>query len=44
VLTSHDPQAALAESDLVLALAGGRSAYLGPPDGLDADTLRSLYA
>jgi heme exporter protein A len=44
VLTSHDPQAALAEADLVLALAGGRAAYLGPPSGLDPDTLRGLYA
>jgi heme exporter protein A len=44
VLTSHDPQAALAEADLVLALSGGRGAYVGPPEGLDPDTLRSLYA
>jgi len=44
VLTSHDPQAALAEADVVLALAGGRAAYLGPPDGLDLDMLRGLYA
>jgi heme exporter protein A len=44
VLTSHDPQAALAEADLVLALAGGRAAYLGPPAGLDPDTLKGLYA
>ena len=44
VLTSHDPQAAMAEADLVLALAGGRAAYLGPPSGLDPQTLRSLYA
>jgi heme exporter protein A len=44
VLTSHDPQAALAEADLVLALAGGRAAYAGPPAGLDAEALRSLYA
>ncbi|MCL2418960.1 MAG: ABC transporter ATP-binding protein [Conexibacteraceae bacterium] len=44
VLTSHDPQAALAEADLVLALAGGRAAYCGPPSGLDPDTLRGLYA
>ena len=44
VLTSHDPQAALAEADLVLALAGGRAAYLGPPDGLAPEKLRSLYA
>jgi heme exporter protein A len=44
VLTSHDPQAALAEADVVLALSGGRAAYLGPPAGLDQATLRSLYA
>jgi heme exporter protein A len=44
VLTSHDPQSALAESDLILALAGGRAAYIGPPDGLDAEALRALYA
>jgi heme exporter protein A len=44
VLTSHDPQTALAEADLVLALSAGRAAYLGPPEGLDPDTLRSLYA
>jgi heme exporter protein A len=43
VLTSHDPQAALAEADVVLALQGGRAAYLGPPSGLDDETLRSLY-
>ncbi len=44
VLTSHDPQAALAEADLVLALASGRAAYVGPPAGLDQGTVRSLYA
>jgi heme exporter protein A len=44
VLTSHDPQAALAEADIVLALAGGKAAYLGPPSGLDPETLRGLYA
>jgi len=44
VLTSHDPQAALAEADLVLALAGGRAAYLGPPGGVDAALLKELYA
>lgn len=44
VLTSHDPQAALAEADLVLALAAGRAAYLGPPAGLEPAALRSLYA
>jgi heme exporter protein A len=44
VLTSHDPQAALAEADLVLALAGGRAAYVGAPSGLDPATIRGLYA
>jgi heme exporter protein A len=44
VLTSHDPQAALAEADLVLALAAGGVAYVGPPARLDPETLRSLYA
>jgi heme exporter protein A len=44
VLTSHDPQAALAEADLVLALAGGRAAYVGPPSGVDAALLKELYA
>jgi heme exporter protein A len=44
VLTSHDPQAALAEADLVLALAGGRAAYVGPPSGLDPAVLKGLYA
>jgi ABC-type cobalamin/Fe3+-siderophores transport system ATPase subunit len=44
VLTSHDPQAALAEADLVLALSGGRAAYLGPPAGIAEEMLRSLYA
>jgi heme exporter protein A len=43
VLTSHDPQAALAEADIVLALSGGKAAYVGPPDGLDPDTIRGLY-
>jgi heme exporter protein A len=44
VLTSHDPQAALAEADLVLALSGGQAVYVGPPAGLGETTLRSLYA
>jgi heme exporter protein A len=44
VLTSHDPEAALAQADLVLALSGGWAAYCGPPSGLDPQTLRSLYA
>jgi heme exporter protein A len=44
VLTSHDPQAALAEADLVLALKDGRTSYLGDPAGLDGDAVRKLYA
>lgn len=44
VLTSHDPQAALQEADLVLALQDGRPAYLGPPEQLSAQALKELYA
>jgi heme exporter protein A len=44
VLTSHDPQAALAEADLVLGLRDGRVAYVGPPAGLTAGQLTELYA
>jgi heme exporter protein A len=44
VLTSHDPQAAVAEADLVLGLIEGRPAYLGPPGGLGHRQLRELYA
>jgi heme exporter protein A len=43
VLTTHDPQSALAEADVVLGLKDGRVAYLGPPGGLDDDGLRELY-
>ncbi len=44
VLTSHDPQAALAECDLVLALKDGRSTFVGEPAALDAQALKELYA
>jgi heme exporter protein A len=44
VLTSHDPAAALAEADLVLALKDGRPAFVGPPDEFGAPRLRDLYA
>jgi heme exporter protein A len=44
VLTSHDPQAALAEADLVLGLKDGRPAFVGAPAQLDGDQLRELYA
>lgn len=44
VLTSHDPQAALAEADAVLALADGRPAFVGPPAELSPQRLEELYA
>ena len=44
VLTSHDPRAALAEADQVLALKDGRVAYSGDPAGLGDAALRELYA
>jgi heme exporter protein A len=44
VLTSHDPQAALLEADLVLGLRRGRAAFVGPPDQLDAARLAGFYA
>jgi ABC-type multidrug transport system ATPase subunit len=44
VLTSHDPRAALAEADLVLALKDGRPAFVGAPGELGEAQLRELYA
>jgi heme exporter protein A len=44
VLTSHDPQAALAEADVVLGLKQGRPAFVGEPGQLDAARLRELYS
>jgi heme exporter protein A len=44
VLTSHDPRAALAEADLVLALRDGRAAFVGPPAEIDQAKLDALYA
>ena len=43
VLTSHDPQTALAEADLVLGLRDGRPGFLGPPAELDPAALTALY-
>ena len=43
VLTSHDPQAALAEADMVHALHGGRPVFVGTPERLGADTLEAIY-
>jgi heme exporter protein A len=44
VLTSHDPQAALAEADVVLALKDGRPVFVGEPDHFGAERVRELYA
>jgi heme exporter protein A len=44
VLTSHDPRAALAEADLVLALKGGRPVFAGEPTAFDDRRLAELYA
>ncbi len=44
ILTSHDPQAALAEADLVLGLKGGRAAFLTEPSRVDAESVGRLYA
>jgi heme exporter protein A len=44
VLTSHDPQAVLAEADIVLGLEGGRAAFVTTPDKVDAATVKRLYA
>jgi heme exporter protein A len=43
VLTSHDPQAALTEADLVLGLRDGRPAFLGEPGQLSESQLKALY-
>jgi ABC-type multidrug transport system ATPase subunit len=44
VLTSHDPRAALAEADMVLALRDGRPVFLGEPGGFGEQRLGELYA
>jgi heme exporter protein A len=44
VLTSHDPQAALAEADLVLGLRQGRPAFVGAVEQLTPGQLKELYA
>jgi heme ABC exporter ATP-binding subunit CcmA len=44
ILTSHDPQAALAEADLVLGLEGGRAAFLTEPSRVDRESVARLYA
>jgi heme exporter protein A len=44
VITSHDPKAALAESDLVLGLRGGRPAFVTEPANVTDVQLKELYA
>jgi heme ABC exporter ATP-binding subunit CcmA len=44
ILTSHDPQAALAEADLVLGLEDGRAAFLTEPSRVDSESVARLYA
>jgi heme exporter protein A len=44
VLTSHDPRAAMAEADMLLALKDGRIAYAGEPAGFSDARLQELYA
>ena len=44
VLTSHDPEAAIEEADLVLGLRDGKPAFLAKPDQLDARQVKELYA
>jgi heme exporter protein A len=43
VITSHDPRAALGESDLVLGLKDGRPAFVGAPGEISEQTLEALY-
>jgi ABC-type multidrug transport system ATPase subunit len=44
VITSHDPEAALAEADVVLGLKDGRQVFAATPSDLDAAKLKDLYA
>jgi heme exporter protein A len=43
IITSHDPQAALNEADLVLALRDGRVDFVGPPEDVSPARLEELY-
>jgi heme exporter protein A len=43
VLTSHDPESALRESDLVLGLRGGRPALLAPAASVSPGQVMALY-
>jgi ABC-type multidrug transport system ATPase subunit len=43
VLTSHDPDVAIREADLVLGLKDGRPAFVAKPSELDRRRLKELY-
>lgn len=43
VVASHDPAGGLKEADLALGLRDGRTALLGPAEGLDAEEILELY-
>lgn len=43
VIAGHDPDAALAEADLVLGLRDGRPVLLGPPDRISDAEIGELY-
>jgi heme exporter protein A len=43
VLTSHDPQDALAQADLVIGLRDGRMRFAGPVDEVDPPLVQELY-
>jgi len=44
VITSHDPQAAVSEADLVLGLKDGHQEFLMRPVELKQDAINALYA
>jgi heme exporter protein A len=43
VLTSHDPEAAIQEADIVLGLRDGKPAFVAEPEQLDAAQVKELY-
>jgi heme exporter protein A len=43
VLTSHEPQAALAEADLVLGLRDGEPAFVSEPGAIEEGVVEALY-
>ncbi len=43
VLTSHDPEAAIKEADLVLGLKDGRAAFVLPTEQVRPEQLKDLY-